>query len=946
MSANDWSRKTFLIEIAGLSTRFYSTIDPTGAGGLLSDNITTGIPYTSIKALPLENGDMRLNWEVRSAGGVVDYDAIRVSLWTEGKRNRATDPARVLDRYGFASAEWSSPLVETIEPDTVTPDIKVEDQPPVGWAYPRIIHVGAEAFRATAVLGAGIPANPWRFTTSDRSIADTLAQRHVLDPRAPKPRAVSDVVFFRGRVCRILEAEVVRGKIALAYREIARGFLEVEPRVSAKRIELRVMPLTALLDMELGRSADNLPIGLKAGWHEVQPPIACAVEFQVLKHDTAGPTTSVDLYQTFVAAPTDPVTLMEWPNEPLGIINAALTVISATEALNIIVRDDENSSVWYDRSDATQEETSVSGYSGAAYSELFSIGGVVTPAGAEPVPYDWLMRYGLDLGRPDIDNIPFSGSATNRPRRIGQNEHGRPLPEGEFGWLDRRDWTRIDTPGRVNIRGMPSAHYEAGESSFLADAALSVPAGGYATLEVAYYDRARDEVVAMDLRIITSASVALPNGDTAYRLTIHADDVGSVPSFGDWPGKPTTEMRPSVVFTDDPAPDVMLQLLESSTGASVNGAYDVQPYGAGIKSEWIDEESFFGLASPEAFETFSPRLPDDANLKEVFDDVLLGTTSMVVMTTQDDGQIRIARVPAGMASQGMVRGSVSDRDFAKSGQPINERDDTIINQVIFLSVTDSGVEVKTPIRSVSSFNIRSGEASTREIDMRAARPLPDVGTRSAAVDRYTPIAFQIFTMFGATRRTFSGTLRAGALADLQPGGVLSITSDYLRATDYSLGITAAPTRVLQASIDLLKGTASFRATYHGLHVTGWNASGLVTSTPFADTIVLSANEFSATTSPVDGSDQRDIDGFEVGDLVRIEPAGDEDNALQLSILTLVRATNTIQLSGAHLLVAPFYGYIVPPIYDAPASTAHKALGYLADAAGTLGAAGDVGVTLT
>ena len=64
----DNARRVFVLEVAGLSTRYYSHVDPTGSN--LSSTITTGINYTNVASIC---GVSAYSAEIDITGGVASY---------------------------------------------------------------------------------------------------------------------------------------------------------------------------------------------------------------------------------------------------------------------------------------------------------------------------------------------------------------------------------------------------------------------------------------------------------------------------------------------------------------------------------------------------------------------------------------------------------------------------------------------------------------------------------------------------------------------------------------------------------------------------------------------------------------------------------------------------------------------------------------------------------
>ena len=107
---NDHGRRIFVLEIAGLSTRYYSGPSPSGSN--LPSTIATGINYTNIEAI-LSVGAYSASLD--PSGGIATYGAINVEL-AINPRDGSNDAGVIFGRCGVRSTDISKAQVNTLMP--------------------------------------------------------------------------------------------------------------------------------------------------------------------------------------------------------------------------------------------------------------------------------------------------------------------------------------------------------------------------------------------------------------------------------------------------------------------------------------------------------------------------------------------------------------------------------------------------------------------------------------------------------------------------------------------------------------------------------------------------------------------------------------------------------------------------------------------------------------
>lgn len=947
-----WARRSLLVEIAGLEERYISA-GTVGSLGQVSDYLagTADIPFTT-KAVITSKGSY--TWAMDPAGGVVAYEPMVVTLATDGPiRRRAADPAHALGRKSELAASWFGKLITNISADAATPDIEVDRAAPGSWSYPRIIHVDGEAFRVTAFGGSGTAMDPYVFTVSHRAVGLTRQTAHLVDTTAPIPLVTAEIIAWKGRPVRLLVAERFKTGGHGPWRELMHGVLADEPETRGTRIKLQVAPLTTLVDVELGKTAtDNSVFGLVDGAHLFQPPIGCAVEAGILvsmrNNSPVEPVQEVRLVQAFIRTEDDGEGVVAWPSEAKATVNPAWAQTDPGDAddpplILKISGEADAAIISVKQNDAVAFRTSVFLWSDPAAIPDFG-DFLETFDDSERSGVDELC-IGFDFADPNSDSYPnraLTPILANVRDRFGR----RAVPGGE--WIRGLDgpgvtWTTA-AERTIRLRDIPSAFYQRFEPKMLVTADPAIPTGGYASLAITFFDRALSDVETVVVRVTDSEAVDLPSGATGYAVTIHEDDRALLPDIANWTGYQPVSIEQTLVFRDVAPGRIVLELLESGTGEGVNGDYDVHPFGAGIPAAYIDEDSFLSFVPPPGFEGWSPVLPRGEKLRKLVDSILQTLGAAISLVTSDDGVCRLTLVRIGPASADHARGTITASHFTANDPGETNRDTRVINRVEIRVPLVGGGEETLEFRNNAAIDRLALETHTLKLDLRATTPVDAVSVGDLYSD-LRPVAARIFFELSRSRAIWEGTVNAGALLFAQPAAVYLFTSPRLEHIDGTVGVVDAAARIISASLDLDAGTATFEASHHGARIAGWNASLRATGEVDGTTLEVETNYYSSPIAP-DGSAQVDLSGFAVGDVVRVGPLGDDDAAVQRTVVSIDIVSNPhqIELDGAHGLSAPHWGDIWPDAYD-DASARHKQLAYLADSDGVLGTDNDPGVVI-
>ena len=635
-----------------------------------------------------------------------------------------------------------------------------------------------------------------------------------------------------------------------------------------------------------------------------------------------------ELYQKDLAtALPGSSSVLQWPDETFGLINAAATgwtdttVVGATGSWLSVKLDPSRSKI-----------ACAKNFTGFTPDVWFSF---------QPDPSSYF----------DGIDEPLNWRTTpSRESALLKDRLTYPLkfteaPQGENG--------RIDVPVPGNTRDIPivypDAFYQAGERYILTEEDLDIPAAGVLNLRLKYRPvsvsgTAGDEK-AVQFRAISSTAVSHGGSTVGYRLEIHPDDVDIVPSFGEWPGADSPELNAVATWTGASSASVMVQLLTSSGGNGINGPEDVLPFGAELPgsvtptysawgaAEFVDINSFFNYPGPASVEDWTLFYEGGETIRDVIDSIARATSTLVTMQRRSDNTCRLRRVPVSASGDYESVGAIEQGDWLANSTPRYDSDDRVISRHVYKINHNEFGEAQTPVVIIDERALRTHrEAKTYELDIRGLK-LEDSGG-DAPLLALRPLYSRISRILGDERRTWHGEVPTADAVLMQLGGVYTVTSRHLKGYDDDLGITAKTGRLKSLAFNFTTEGAQLEFVHLDQNATGWNAALQVTSVLSPTIVLVADNAFSGENNPSSGDLQSDVDFFAEGDTVRAVPTANHDAATVVVIDQI--NVNTpgvdweVEFTGAHGLVAPALGTIEPAIY-ASAPDNHKELAYLADA---------------
>ena len=1039
------SRRCFLLQIQGLSTRYYSglappqtRVDNTGA--------TRSHFYTDVCAI-VDVSAIEASFD--PVGGIADHSPVSVTIASLDPASES-DAINELGRTGARSAGSAFEVVSTIQSSSTVPINITVDGDASGLAYPLLVQVGDETMLASTGTVGGL------ITIVRRECANSLPQLHEADlTTGDVPLLTDEVVHWRGRraILSMATARPTDGAFtAGSYVEIFRGFIDVAPEVSddSLHVTVELKPLTALLDVSFGTTIQEA--GLAHGVHyfsddrgiyanHIQWIRTSAREYSsltttniangsvnasvpfVAKHQRSffgrtGPSPLLPIGHprtgtlfsdnafaggggesiivtgygaaAFTCDATKPLAqipasspygyamaaelhikdvagvagagtaLLVWPEDALAAINGGTTGWAPQQSGLASPHRGDNGK-WSDvrvlQRDGGEFGPHIAARSNVPIPVNVAVWSTVEDFKNYDGEYPNRLRNAQWWGLRDPSNaslaIPFS--TVDRGASLWYGLSFAPPDGGKrgngIGWIEA---ARRGEDAKLPILGAAVGYYQAGERYILADKSITIGSSGSTSIRIEFDDIRSGARRTQVARIVGSTEKKGASGNVVgYLLELAAEHWNGqdwLESFGDWPqlvkdgrrvGTEPVRIQPVIEFgaavRTSPA-SIIRQLLTSVNGQAENGSADLLPYGAGIDADSVDQPSIKGFGYPPDLSEWRFRYPLGTPLRDILDPMLRAFGAGLGMVTDRQGRSRLTMFPVGPETRGESVATIDSSSWTAEPQSWGT-DDDIRNVFRFNLDFNAEGEPQTSIevRDRRSIRDNSGEAAEIDFDF-LGMSLPDRNELSL------PCAFrnlyQRFIFYlSRPKRTWRGRVYAGKALLAGLGGVYTISSDFLKGYGIGVGVSGRTARLRKFSADYWNSTADLEFVHYGTNATGWNYAANVATVPSIDTITIAANAYSDAEHPYTGDAQLDIDGFAAGDTILGVPAGHEDGAAALTVLSVTSASNRIVFTGAHGLAVG--DDLWPELYDT-AVTLHKTMAYIADAGGTLGAAGDDG----
>ena len=505
----------------------------------------------------------------------------------------------------------------------------------------------------------------------------------------------------------------------------------------------------------------------------------------------------------------------------------------------------------------------------------------------------------------------------------------------ETRWQDNGErWTRVvvsshrrganQAPQRFDLRGVAIAIYEAGERYFLARSNVLGTISGVKWVLITWTDP-RGEQRRQTLPIIAVTAEIVGGKTIGYRYEIGETHRQQAKAFGDWPGNGTRcQIRAAAMWSEAPAAQVLLELLLSGRGNSINsGGYDRQAFGANLNEDDVWIETF--LSAPDVGPWTRP-LAEEVQIGQWITPILQAMGCALAMVLDEaTGMQRLALVHLGLefapdsaktltaahASGGVggpVQAAITTTYKIEAGY--NEADDKPTLTPTYVDADAKG-----------DAGGDAGEALKLELKGLVVRGATDGAALALA------LASDLRARYGRPRLTHQITTYHGAHAGLGLGKVVRLALPEAQAVG----------RVVKTSIDHDRQRATLGVVVYGVNGAGWHKALKVSAVISPTVVEVEANAFTRDRHPITGQPQADLDYWAVNDPCACVKRGQWAARVQTSISAINSGTRRVTFAANHLLAVG--DTIRPRAYD-DSTAEQKGFLYVADADDTLGAAGD------
>lgn len=517
------------------------------------------------------------------------------------------------------------------------------------------------------------------------------------------------------------------------------------------------------------------------------------------------------------------------------------------------------------------------------------------------------LSYPIDIGEGDD---PFLNSPT----------------QGDLGYARSVTTTSRTVGASAQLRDVAKAYYQLYESAILVENSLGLPTSATAGVEydviVSYYERSSDQVKTQSFKATHQTTATFGGSDIGFLIHIsNTNDFSNNVSFGDWTDKERTLIFKGASLTREDVGSVMLKLLESGGGGSINGDYDVLSMGFNIHSDDIDEQSFLAIGSSCPFTLSSTFAGSGEDLRGTFESLLKLVGAVLIMKRDETtGRSKITLQAIGQEREADVSTTINSGDWLADTPPTWDIYDDIVTQIKYefdYAPEEDKYLSEVVFNNQEAINRYGGESSKITLSLPGVNSA-DVGRFAGdRFARFLPTSNRIFNILSNPLRLWRGSIGSGPSIFLDVGSYVSVSSPHLRGYSDSYGVTNGVGMVRSINQELMSEGCELEIITTGLAPVAWNASAEV---EVIDT-TTSVTVFNDIYGTADNS------FFKVGDVVDYVPKGDHDNAITGLEIQAISGTY-ITFTGAHGITST--GGTLEPTSYSNASADHQSDAYLAN----------------
>jgi len=522
--------------------------------------------------------------------------------------------------------------------------------------------------------------------------------------------------------------------------------------------------------------------------------------------------------------------------------------------------------------------------------------------------------FGCDLGDPQAPGGLYAPTTQN-PR----------ASEGSWGNRVIPITVRSDDGGRqhISVQKPPRAFWQTGEKYlYVEDDVFS--AAPFRVLVKAQHPRQDDYETSLWITAKASASSIYGAGVPGVVLTTDPNDRFARLPFGDFEDFDAAVIMEDASWVDEAPTTIMLELLMSGEGNGFNHAdYDNLPFGVNLPSAYVDIESFTDFPLHGLAQNWKLRIDDSVNIEELIRPILYVLSAAIVPRVNPaTGLQRLTLIKLGLPVHVDSTSTIENGDWVTEPGVVSRVNEDIIN-VLNIKTNYHWLEKKHQVEltatnrdSVSAFNTtRKADLDLRGVTLGVDTPQ---GQRTALI----PLIAEQFALRAYPRREFVGTVALADVLNVHVGSVVTVSDSFAFGVTGTRGVSAEAMRVVGLKRSPARGLATLTLVAHGVQsASGWAPCLNVASVSSTTKLRVDANAFSATTDPLTGEVQTDLDFFEVGDVCFIRQKGDSANDVAAAtVSSLNRSTNDIGFAIAHGVTMPRGAHVVSESYST--ATAH------------------------
>jgi hypothetical protein len=871
MIRDDQGSRVFGLQIEGLTTRFYFRKSP-----FVVDSI--GEPPNQIQYTDLDCLESISDYsaELQPSGGIATYSPMTINLVMDRMRGSSNDPNVLFGRLLRSSSVWRGQLVSEISRDDDNPIITVDSNPNL--TYPHLIHIGAESFLITQQTQVGSNYE----LTCDQRIG--FRQGHDIRLQGTDtPTVTSQIVNWRGRQASIYCASVDSNGIISDNQVIFHGMIERSPDITdLTLISISIIPISAIIDTKL--SGPRSSTSLVHGFHYFNRNARYKLN-NIQKDSLLG----------FVSG-SNPIEF----NQGIASTNEIMDVINSVPI------------------GVEPGEWSIK-FQGGSYSLLLkpantgtSLDQVFTDdidlVKIEQDSWSFLdldFRYTADEPLCINYGINFSSSTAPMRTRKDPRDYQFDLDQDQNLYFYRYSQLNyVEYP----IKGIALGWYERGEKYILVKDSLGLPTvdnGSTYPIQILLGDK--------PFKAIAKTQTAIDQG---YLIELDLDNRlnRELPSFGDFiDSEDKIEISRGLLIENKPAGQVILELLESGGGASINGAYDVHLVGCNIKSQYINEDSFLSYESSSMIRNWQFNLEiGDISARDIIESMLKIMGCAIVMDRSTFFP-RLKLVSIGSESN-EDQPLIIDNDMLVDPSPYWSNYEDIITQFKFIYDLQNEKPTERIINNYAAINQLAGETASEEYKLYGLTS-QIVGSSTAGdfLQYFRPTYARLFSLYGQAIRQWFFSITTGKGLTLDVGSSLRVTSNFLKGYDDSYGVNEAIGMVTSIKLSLFNEGCDLKINHYGFNTPTWNASAKIDSVINTSTVEIVSDQHS----------NQDIIYFKAGDIVSIFTPGANDTKRTRTISSI--SANQITFTSSHSSSA---GDIIQPTTFLNAPSHHTKRAYI------------------